>query len=171
MTNVSQHMASSHPIRCRRINEVVLRSVKFEEMVGFYQEVVGLRLLRRFEDVVAFLQVGTQTGEFISTVTIFAASRLSNFQDLPFTGLSPRTTTLHHFALNIASGDVDTARSYLRSLGIEYSTAVHTWIGWGSTFFLDPDGNTVELVCYNSTLDRGADYDYSRLYGDPLGER
>jgi catechol 2,3-dioxygenase len=169
-SNDSGH-APARPFKCHRINEVVLRSDRFEQMITFYVDVLGLQLLRRFEDTVAFMQVGEGTGEDVCTITLFAAGRLSNFQEREFGASSAHTTTLHHFALNIDSVQMIAAEAYLSGLGIQYSTALHTWIGWRSIFMLDPDGNTVELVAYDPEIDRGKEYDFGQLYGDPKGER
>lgn len=161
---------ASLPFRCRRIGEVVLRVLDMEAMIAFYTRELGLRLLRRFENEVAFLQVGTDGRENVQTVTFFSRTKLSNFQNETYAGLDAGTTTLHHFALNIPAEQFDQAMRHFTDRDVPFSTAVHTWIGWRSIFLKDPDGNTVELVCYDERYDRGDAYDYSKLYGDPLGE-
>ena len=162
--------SQSRPFTCRRIGEVVLRVSAMDAMIEFYTKELGLKLLRRFEDEVAFLQVGEGNGEDVNTVTFFTEGKVSNFNDSSFDGLDPERTTLHHFALNIPAGQYEKAMLHFKERGIPFSTAVHTWVGWRSIFLHDPGGNTVELVCYDAAYDRGDAYDYSKLYGDPFGE-
>lgn len=165
----TEQQKSSLPFQCRRIGEVVLRIADMDAMINFYTQTLGLKLLRRFENDVAFLQIGEAAREDVQTLTFFTQTKLSNFQNEAYQGLEPKTTTMHHFAINIAVEDFDLADNHFAELKIPYSKAVHTWIGWRSIFLQDPEGNTVELVCYDKEYDRGDSYDYKKLYGDPLG--
>jgi len=158
------------PFKCTRINEIVLRIDKMDPMITFYEEVIGLKLLRRFEDDVAFLQVSEDAREDIQTVTLFTKTKLSNFKNETYSGLDPQKTTMHHFALNVTLYDYEKALEHFDKSGTPYSTAVHSWIGWRSIFLQDPESNTVELVCYDKAIDRGDSYNYDKLYGDPHGE-
>ncbi|TDF35639.1 VOC family protein [Alteromonadaceae bacterium M269] len=168
--NPIEESPSTLPFQCRRIGEVVLRISNMDAMIDFYTQALGLKLLRRFDNEVAFLQIGEAPREDVQTLTFFTQSKLSNFQNEDYQGLEPKTTTLHHFAINIAAEDFDLADEHFTKLGVPFSRAVHTWIGWRSIFLQDPEGNTVELVCYDKKYDRGDTYNYDKLYGDPLGE-
>ena len=38
-------------------------------------------------------------------------------------------------------------------LGLQVSTAEHAWTQWRSLYVQDPEGNTVELVCYDASIE------------------
>jgi hypothetical protein len=40
----------------------------------------------------------------------------------------------------------------LKSLGLAVSTTEHAWVHWRSLYVADPEGNQVELVCYDITV-------------------
>jgi RNA polymerase sigma-70 factor, ECF subfamily len=37
-------------------------------------------------------------------------------------------------------------------LGLEVETAEHPWVHWRSLYVTDPEGNQVELVCYDGSV-------------------
>lgn len=68
--------------------------------------------------------------------------------------VGPERTTVDHIAFTIALGDYDSERKRLASLGLEVEVADHAWVKWRSLYFVDPEGNQVELVCYDESLGR-----------------
>jgi catechol 2,3-dioxygenase len=40
----------------------------------------------------------------------------------------------------------------LEALGLQVETAEHAWVHWRSLYVSDPEGNQVELVCYDGTV-------------------
>ncbi len=40
----------------------------------------------------------------------------------------------------------------LEGLGLEVTTTEHAWVHWRSLYFADPEGNRVELVCYDASV-------------------
>lgn len=149
------------------LGELVLRVNEMDPMLTFYSDRIGLRLLRRWEDEVAFLRVGPTVAGQMQTLTLFNSRKLSNFDGSGWTGCDAKRSTLHHFALTISVEDYQSTAKALALDHIRFSTAIHSWIGWRSIFLRDPEENTVELVCYDPKIDRHETYDYSRLYGDP----
>jgi catechol 2,3-dioxygenase-like lactoylglutathione lyase family enzyme len=138
----------------RGVGEIVLRVRDIDSMIAFYQKILGLELLRRFGDDIAFLRVAEGFGGHTQIVGFFRREMPSNFQRRAWQGHTPEHTTLHHFALEIAREDHDKALSRLAELGIATETAVHAWVGWRSIYFRDPEENTVELVCFDEALAR-----------------
>lgn len=61
-------------------------------------------------------------------------------------------TSLHHFALEIDKKDFDTELARLKELGIELTTVDHRWCRWRSLYVHDPEGNILELVCYDEAI-------------------
>ena len=67
-------------------------------------------------------------------------------------GLRPEHTIVDHIAFTIALGDFDSEKRRLESLGLEVEVENHDWVKWRSLYFHDPEGNQVELVCYDESL-------------------
>ncbi|HJZ69279.1 MAG TPA: VOC family protein [Blastocatellia bacterium] len=65
---------------------------------------------------------------------------------------------LQHFAFTIEEGDIESAAAMLREKGVEVEgPVVHQWMGSTSLYFEDPDGNQLELLAVNKSLnDSGA---------------
>ena len=60
--------------------------------------------------------------------------------------------TLHHFAFVLEKEDFLAEQERLNASGIELQYAEHQRFGWRSVYMFDPDGNSVELVCYDASL-------------------
>ena len=61
-------------------------------------------------------------------------------------------TTVDHIAFTIGLPDYDSERKRLETLGLNVETKEHEWVKWRSLYFHDPEGNRVELVCYDENL-------------------
>jgi catechol 2,3-dioxygenase-like lactoylglutathione lyase family enzyme len=61
-------------------------------------------------------------------------------------------TSLHHFALEIDRDDYEEELRRLTALGAEVTTFEHRWCHWRSIYVRDPDGNVVELVCFDEAV-------------------
>jgi catechol 2,3-dioxygenase-like lactoylglutathione lyase family enzyme len=136
----------------RSVGEVVLRVRDLDAMIAFYRDIVGLELLKRFDEGIAFMKVGAGFGGHTQIVGFFKDELPSNFKRRAWSGHEPERTTLHHFAFEIPLVEYDPALVYLRNLGIPIDTAIHRWIGWRSIYLRDPEENTVELVCFDKTV-------------------
>lgn len=58
-------------------------------------------------------------------------------------------STVDHLAFTIALADYEAEKRRLEGLGLPVTTATHEWVHWRSLYITDPDGNEVELVCYD----------------------
>jgi catechol 2,3-dioxygenase-like lactoylglutathione lyase family enzyme len=139
----------------RGVGEIVLRVRDLDAMVAFYQRTLGLELLKRFGDEIAFLRVAEGYGGHTQIIGFFRQDMPSNFRGRVWQEHAPERTTLHHFALEIVLEDYDRALAHLAEIGIETDTAIHAWIGWRSIYFRDPEENTVELVCFDEAVRTG----------------
>jgi catechol 2,3-dioxygenase-like lactoylglutathione lyase family enzyme len=140
------------PFSARGVGEVVLRVRDLDTMIGFYRDVLGLELLKRFDDGIAFMKVADGSGGHTQIVGFFKNELPSNFKRRAWSGHEPDRTTLHHFALEIPLEEYDSALAYFDTAGIEIDTAIHRWIGWRSIYVRDPEENTVELVCFDRAI-------------------
>lgn len=123
------------------LGEVALRVNDLDAMQTFYADVIGLELLRRF-DGVAFFRIGDGYAGHTTVLALFARG----------VDVSAERTTIDHFAFTISLDEYDAELSRLRGLGLAVSTAEHGWVGWRSIYVADPEGNTVELVCFDPAV-------------------
>jgi catechol-2,3-dioxygenase len=127
--------------RIKGLGEVSIRVKDLDAMHKFYQEVVGLEVLRREESFV-FFKVAEGYGGHTQNLALFEASE----------ELSEEKTTLHHIALNIALEDYESEKRRLEGLGLKVNATVHEWLHVRSLYFHDPEGNTLEFVSYDESV-------------------
>jgi catechol-2,3-dioxygenase len=108
---------------------------------AFYREVLGLRTLLDTPRLVAF-DVGKQ-----GVLLVFQQGATSaDFADARGTIVGHEGSGRLHFALGIASADLDAWRARLAASGIAL-TGEYRWPAGGvSLYFSDPDGAVVELA-------------------------
>ena len=127
--------------RVKGLSEVSILVKDLDAMHKFYEEVVGLEVLRRDESFV-FFKVAEGYGGHTQNLALFEASNTLNSQE----------TTLHHIALNVALEDFESEKMRLEGLGLKVNATVHEWLHVRSLYFADPEGNTLEFVCYDETV-------------------
>ncbi len=129
------------------LGEVAFRTERLDEMCKFYGEVLGLD---RIDDPpienAAFFRVGDGIAGHTQVLVLFDRSGAGEY-------ISPDSerTTVDHIAFGVSQAGFDTEAERLEALGYELSYAYHEWIEWRSLYLLDPDGNEVELVCFDPT--------------------
>lgn len=141
---------SDQPRRVKGLGEVSIWVKDLDSMHRFYEEVVGLEVLRRDESFV-FFKVAAGYGGHTQNLALFEASNIM-FLDNNSVQLNSQETTLHHIALNIALEDFESEKMRLEGLGLKVNATVHEWLHVRSLYFTDPEGNTLEFVCYDETV-------------------
>ena len=136
--------------RVKGLGEVSIRVKDLDAMHKFYEEVVGLEVLRRDESFV-FFKVAEGYGGHTQNLALFDATNRS-FLENKSLGISPEATTLHHIALNVALEDFESEKLRLEGLGLKVNATVHEWLHVRSLYFPDPEGNSLEFVCYDETV-------------------
>jgi catechol-2,3-dioxygenase len=113
-----------------------------ERMHEFYQRVVGLEPLRRFERI-SFFRIAAGYAGHTQILALFDRD-----------GEAPRAaaTTLDHLAFAIPLAAYQSEKARLEALGLSVRTAEHTWVQWRSLYVDDPEGNLVELVCRDPSV-------------------
>jgi catechol 2,3-dioxygenase-like lactoylglutathione lyase family enzyme len=132
---------------------VSIRVRDLDAMQKFYEEVVGLEVLRREESYV-FFKVAEGYGGHTQNLALFEASN-TMFLENKAVQLNSQETTLHHIALNIALEDFEPEKMRLEGLGLKVDATVHEWLHVHSLYFPDPErcpepvegGNLLEFVC------------------------
>jgi catechol-2,3-dioxygenase len=110
-------------------------------MQDFYENVIGLEVMRRFPDVV-FFRIAQGHGGHTTILALFARG----------VEVDQERTTLDHLAFTIDIADYATEQKRLNALGVDAKPKVFDWTGWRSLFLRDPEGNVVELVCRDPSL-------------------
>jgi catechol-2,3-dioxygenase len=130
----------------RGLGEIALRVNNLDAMQQFYEEVIRLPLMTRFPNC-AFFKIADGYGGHTQVLALFDRSNSPGYSRTDAT-----TSTIDHIAFEIPPPDFDNELTRLRALGLEVETAEHAWVHWRSLYVTDPEGNQVELVCYDSCV-------------------
>jgi catechol-2,3-dioxygenase len=136
----------------KALGEVVLRVRNLDTMQEFYEKVVGLELLERYENMMAFFRIAPDYEGHTPTLALFDQSDEADHRSLHYTGVDPEKSPLHHIAFTISLSDYETEKERLQNLGLEVETVEHAWQHYRSLYITDPEGNVVELVCYDTSV-------------------
>jgi catechol 2,3-dioxygenase-like lactoylglutathione lyase family enzyme len=132
--------------RIKGLGEIALRVDDLDAMRRFYERVIGLEPLKRFENAV-FFKLADGFGGHTQILALFDRSSQPGYS-----GLNAATTTIDHVAFEIERADFDAELKRLQDCGLTVETAEHAWTHWRSLYVDDPEGNRVELVCYDPTV-------------------
>jgi catechol-2,3-dioxygenase len=127
----------------KSLGEVALRVNDLQRMKRFYQDVLGFEVLGE-SATGALLKVADGYAGHTQVFGLFDRS----------VRVGPEHTTVDHIAFTIGIGDFESERQHLKSLGLEIEVKDHDWVKWRSLYFHDPEGNQIELVCYDESLGR-----------------
>lgn len=137
----------------RALGEVVLRVRDPKAMRAFYEEEIGLPVLRYFpEEQMTFFRIADGFAGHTTILALFPHDWPSNGAEHAWSGHAAGTTTLHHFALSIPLAEYDAALEFFAARGHQVATRTYPWIGWRSLYVRDPEDNVVELVCYDRSV-------------------
>lgn len=130
----------------KALGEIALRVADLDRMQQFYEEVIGLTLMKRFPNV-AFFKIAEGYGGHTQILALFDRS-----QEAGYRGLEAEKSTVDHFAFTISLADFDAEKRRLEGLGLKVKTAEHAWVHWRSLYVRDVEGNLVELVCFDESV-------------------
>ncbi len=125
----------------RALGEVALRVSDLDLMRRFYAGVLGLEVLGESAEGVLF-RVAPGYGGHTQVLALFD-------RRLP---LNAAETTLDHLAFTIDPADFEAECRRLEAAGLALEQRTHAWVHWRSLYFRDPEGNEVELVCYDPAV-------------------
>jgi catechol-2,3-dioxygenase len=120
------------------LGELALRVNDLAAMRGFYRDVIGLEVWRDSDDYV-FFKIAEGVEGHPQLLVLFDRG----------VNVGPKTSTLDHLAFVINSDDYDKWRCQLEDLGLRLSPKEFSFAHWRALFISDPEGNTVEFVCYD----------------------
>jgi catechol-2,3-dioxygenase len=128
------------------IGEIAFRVNNLDAMQKFYEEVIGLPLMTRVPNC-AFFKIAEGYGGHTQVLALFDRSQSPGYR-----GTDPATSTIDHIAFEMRLADLEREKKRLEALGLNVETAEHAWVHWRSLYVGDPEGNQVELVCYDSHI-------------------
>jgi len=135
----------------KAIGEIVLRVKDMQVMREFYEKVLGLEVMRDFENII-FLKIAPSYGGHTQVLALFDESIPPDHSRVhPWTGLDHTKTSLHHLAFAIDFANYKSEMERLQGLGFVVETMIHDWAHWRALYVFDPEGNVVELVCYDES--------------------
>jgi catechol 2,3-dioxygenase-like lactoylglutathione lyase family enzyme len=135
----------------KRIGEIVIRTPNMQKMVAFYRDVIALEPFK-VSGTAQFLKVSEGFRGQTQAIGLFELDGVSDVDDTPFDGHDVRKTPLHHFAFIIDRKDYDNEFNRISALGYKLRTMEHSLTQSRSFYLYDPDGNTVEFVCYDPSI-------------------
>jgi catechol 2,3-dioxygenase-like lactoylglutathione lyase family enzyme len=139
----------------RALGEIAIRCRDFDAMIAFYHDVIGLPLLKGFHgDGIMFFKLGESYGGHTAVLALFRHD--TGNPDLhPSSETGPETgarSSLHHVALAVDRIEQDAICAWYDRKGLSYRIQDFGWIGWRGIFTTDTDGNTLELVAADPTI-------------------
>ena len=130
----------------RGLGEIALRVNNLDAMQKFYEEVIGLPLMARDSNS-AFFIIADGYGGHTQVLALFDRSQSPGYR-----GTDAATSTVDHIAFEILLADFAGELTRLKGLGLQVETAEHAWTHWRTLYLADPEGNQVELVCYDAIV-------------------
>jgi catechol-2,3-dioxygenase len=121
------------------LGELGLRVNDLAAMRAFYRDVVGLEVWRDFGDYVFFAIAEGVEGHPQVLVLFDRGVEVG----------PPKTSTLDHLAFVINVDDYDRWMHHLEDLGLLVTPKEFSFAHWRALFINDPEGNTIEFVCYD----------------------
>jgi catechol 2,3-dioxygenase-like lactoylglutathione lyase family enzyme len=98
-----------------------------------------------------FFKVAEGYGGHTQNLALFDATNTDSLEPKS-QPLSSEQSTLHHIALNISLEDFESEKVRLEGLGLKVNPTVHEWLHVRSLYFCDPEGNSLEFVCYDESV-------------------
>jgi len=141
------------PTAVKGLGEIALRVNDLDRMEKFYGEVLGLEAFKRFSTAVFFRIADGYKGHPQALILFDRKEKSVGPQIHESTpdGVGQERSTFDHLAFQIDLKEYDSEHRRLEQLGLPVKTKSWDW-GWRSLYIDDPEGNTVELVCYDSSV-------------------
>ena len=139
--------------RIVRIDHIVLRTARCDEMIEFYRDVLGCTVERRLDPDMGLVQL--RAGEALIDL-VDVDSQLGRAGGAP---PSSQGRNLEHFCLQMDPFSPERVRAWLRNSGIDAGDFETRYgaAGFGESVYIeDPDGNVIELRAAATQL-RGRD--------------
>jgi len=134
----------------KRLGEIVLRTKRYDEMIHFYENIVGLEKYTTY-GYVNFYKISDDLEGHPQLLAVFKENHQGPGEP-NFKGFDIQKSSLHHFAFAMEIEEFQKQKDALETMGYDCKYTEFPPLQWQSIFIFDPDGNTVEFVCYNKNL-------------------
>lgn len=131
----------AHESAVKAIGEIALRVNDLPRMKRFYEETFRFKVLGELPHAV-FFEVAPGHGGHTQVLALFARDVI----------VSAERTTVDHIAFTIDLANYESERRRLEAMGLAVQVDQHAWVKWRSLYVHDPEGNEVELVCFDPEL-------------------
>jgi catechol 2,3-dioxygenase-like lactoylglutathione lyase family enzyme len=132
-------------MKLQRFDHIGIEVADLERAEQFYTAVLGLEVVARFGD-----QVLMRCGE--QNLALFRVERPALTADARRARIGHPLSKGHH-AFLVSRDDFASAAERLGEAGVEVAPTID-WGDHDCRYFLDPDGNLLEIVSYRSTNSR-----------------
>jgi len=134
------------------VAEIALRVHDLDLMRRFYEDVIGLKILREIDDdngKIVFYAVGAGNDH----MALFEEKWMDWFTRDKSPQIDPKLTTLSHFAIRIALEDFESEKKRIEQLGIEIvHSNTSSWLHCRMFYFFDPEGNLIEFNSHDESV-------------------
>ena len=136
------------------IAEIALRVHDLDLMRRFYEQVIGLEVLRENKNsdgavIVVFYSVGAGNDH----LALFEEKLIDWYTRDKSPQIDPKLTTLSHFALSIALDDFESEKKRIEQLSIEIvDSSTSSWLHCRMFYFFDPEGNLIEFNSHDESI-------------------
>jgi catechol-2,3-dioxygenase len=134
------------------IAEIALRVHDLDLMRRFYEQVIGLEVLREIKDgngTIIFYAVGAGNDH----LALFEEKLIAWYTRDKSPQIDPKLTTLSHFAFSIALDDFESEKKRIEQLGIEIVRSnTSSWLHCRMFYFHDPEGNLIEFNSHDESI-------------------
>ena len=134
------------------IAEISLRVHDLDLLRRFYEQVIGLQVLRENQESsgkAIFYAVGA--GD--DNLALFEEKLIGWFTRDKSPEIDPKLTTLSHIAFSIALDNFGSEKKRIEQLGIEIVHCRHIdWMHSWMFYFYDPEGNLIEFKAHDENL-------------------
>jgi extradiol dioxygenase family protein len=132
--------------------EIALRVHDLDLMRRFYEQVIGLEVLREIKDsegTAIFYSVGAGNDH----LALFEEKWIDWFTRDKSPQIDPKLTTLSHFTLRIALDDFESEKKRIEQLGIEIiESGTSSWMHCRMFYFFDPERNLIEFKSHDESI-------------------
>ena len=142
--------------RVRGLGEIAIRCDDLGKMTEFYSYVLGLeRMQGNVAEGIVFFRIAEGFGGHTQVLALFDKQYVSR-PGLHPTGMEAPVTgagsSFHHLAFSLPYQEQEAAMRWYESQGLSFRVETFGWVGWRGVFTEDPEGNTVELVAHDGSL-------------------
>ena len=130
---------------------MVIRTPNMQRMLAFYRDVIDLEPFKML-GAMQFLKLSEGFVGQPQVIGLLELAEASDVDDSAFAGHDARKTPFHHLAFIIDRKDYANEFNRISALGYELRTMQHSLTQSRSFYLYDPDGNTVEFVCYDPSI-------------------